>query len=90
MPKDRGDEKERTQGREKIKPELLDEALKEYRGPQDLEEIQGVQESGTGACAGGGVKPALGVRQRRRQTGASNQPPKRGKREADPDRSREA
>jgi hypothetical protein len=39
MPKDRGDEKERTQGRVKIKPELLDEALKEYRGPQDLEEI---------------------------------------------------
>jgi hypothetical protein len=36
MPKDRGDEKERTQGRVKIKPELLDEALKEYRGPQDL------------------------------------------------------
>jgi hypothetical protein len=32
MPKDRGDEKEGTQGRVKIKPELLDEALKEYRG----------------------------------------------------------
>ena len=39
MPKDRGDEKEGMQGRVKIKPELLDEALKEYRGPQDLEEI---------------------------------------------------
>jgi len=39
MPKDRGDEKEGTQGGVKIKPELLDEALKEYRGPQDLEEI---------------------------------------------------
>ena len=39
MPKDRGDEKEGTQGGVKIKPELLDEALKEYRGPQGLEEI---------------------------------------------------
>jgi putative transposase len=39
MPKDRGDEKEGMQGRVKIKPELLDEALKGYRGPQDLEEI---------------------------------------------------
>ena len=39
MPKDRGDEKEGMQGRVKIKPELLDEALKEYRDPQDLEEI---------------------------------------------------
>lgn len=36
MPKDRGDEKEGMQGRVKIKPELLDEALKEYRGRKTL------------------------------------------------------
>ena len=38
MPKDRGGEnvgKERA----RIKPELLDELLKGYRGPEDIEEI---------------------------------------------------
>jgi hypothetical protein len=52
--KDRGEEKEGMQGRVKIKPELLDQALKQYRGRQDRDEIfKEVQESGSEACAGG-------------------------------------
>jgi transposase-like protein len=38
MPK-RAEEKVGMEGRVTIKPELLDEVLKEYRGPQDFEEI---------------------------------------------------
>lgn len=39
MPKDGGGEKVGKEGRVSIKPELLDEVLKEYRGPKDIEEI---------------------------------------------------
>ena len=39
MPKDRGDEKVGKEELVRIKPELLDEVLKGYRGPQDFEEI---------------------------------------------------
>ena len=39
MPKDGGGEKVGKEGRVSIKPELLDEVLKEYRGPEDIEEI---------------------------------------------------
>ncbi len=39
MPKDGGGEKVGKEGRVSIKAELLDEVLKEYRGPQDIEEI---------------------------------------------------
>ena len=39
MPKDRGGEKAITEERISIKAELLDEVLKEYRGPQDFEAI---------------------------------------------------
>ena len=39
MPKDRGKEKGWKEGRINIKPELLEEVLKEYRGPQDFESI---------------------------------------------------
>jgi putative transposase len=39
MPKDRGDEKVGKEELVRIKPELLDEVLRGYRGPQDFEEI---------------------------------------------------
>ena len=39
MPKDRGDEHDGKEDRVRIKPELLDEVLKGYRGPEDFEEI---------------------------------------------------
>jgi hypothetical protein len=39
MPKDRGDEHDGKEDRVRIKPELLEEVLKEYRGPEDVEEI---------------------------------------------------
>ena len=41
MPKDRGDENVGKEDRVRIKPELLDEVLKGYRGPQDIGSIQG-------------------------------------------------
>ena len=39
MPKDRSGEKAGAEGRINIKAKLLDEVLKEYRGPQDFEAI---------------------------------------------------
>ena len=39
MPKDREGENDGTEVRKSIKAELLDEVLKDYRGPQDFEEI---------------------------------------------------
>ena len=39
MPKDGGGEKMEKEGGVRIKAELLDEVLKDYRGPQDIEEI---------------------------------------------------
>ena len=90
MPKDGGGEKVGKEGRVTIKAELLDEVLKEYRGPQDIEEIFKQFKKAVLERAGDGVNPASGLRQRREQTGASNQPPKRGKRQAAIDRSRES
>jgi transposase-like protein len=39
MPKDKSGEKAGADSRISIKAELLDEVLKEYRGPQDFEDI---------------------------------------------------
>jgi hypothetical protein len=40
MPKDGGGEKVGKEGRVSIKPELLDEVLKEYRGPVASRQIR--------------------------------------------------
>lgn len=57
MQEDRGGENVGTEGRISIKEELFDEVLKEYRGPQDFEEIfKQFKKSCNGASAGGGAK----------------------------------
>jgi hypothetical protein len=77
MPKDRGDEQVGKGEQVRIKAELLDEVLKEYRGPEDFEEIfKQFKKAVLERALGAELTQHLGLRQRRGQAGASKQPPK--------------
>ena len=87
MPKDKGEAKPVMEERLSIKAELLDEVLKDYRGPQDFEVIfRRFKKAVVERALRSRGNPALGLRQGRGKAGASNQPPKRIERQADLDR----